>query len=73
MFITKKKFQKEIDDAVAKAIEQEHKEQYERETVNEIWRKIEELERELYKHINNQGKSRCNCESKRVLNESTSD
>lgn len=73
MFITKKKFQKEIDDAVAKAIEQEHKEQYERETVNEIWRKIEELEKALHKHIQSQGRSRCHCDSKTVLNESISD
>ena len=73
MFITKKKFQKEIDDAVAEAIEQERKGQCERETINDIWRRIEDIERALNKHINSQGKSRCNCESKRVLNESTSD
>lgn len=73
MFITKKKFQNAIDDAVAEAIEQEHKEQYERATLNDIWRRIEDIERALNKHINSQGKSRCNCESKRVLNESTSD
>lgn len=76
MFITKKNFQKAIDEAVAKAVDQERKEQYEREEWERMYCRVNNLENKVHRveqKLNFETKDSSMVIAKKVLNESISD